>query len=135
MIAWSKAELRTVADSEGLDVSPLLEDGETYRAPTTIWSVAVGDALYVRAGNGRSALWYKAAIRRKAGRIAAAGVTKAVSFEPIGGPINDRVDAAYREKYKSSPYVDDMLGSAVRAATLRVMPREPEHRSGATRGT
>ena len=124
MIPWSKAELRKVAESEELDISPLLGDGVTYRAPTTIWSVAVDDALYVRAGNGRSSRWYKAAVREKAGRIVAAGVTKAVSFEPIDGTINDRVDAAYREKYKSSPYVDDMLGSTVRAATLKVMPRE-----------
>jgi hypothetical protein len=123
MMPWSKAELRKVADSEELDISPLRADGVTYRAPTTIWSVAVDDALYVRAGNGRSSHWYQAAMRAKAGRIAAAGVTKAVSFEPIDGAINDRVDAAYSEKYKSSPYVDDMLASSVRAATLRVMPR------------
>jgi hypothetical protein len=123
MTPWSKDELRKVAESEELNISPLCADG-TYRAPTTIWSVAVDEALYVRAGNGQSAHWYQAALRKKAGRIAVDGVTKSVTFEPIAGPINDRIDAAYRAKYKDSPFLDDMLRVTVRAATLKVMPRE-----------
>jgi hypothetical protein len=39
-------------------------------------------ALYVRAYNGQSSRWYQAALRQKAGRIIATGVTKEVSFEP-----------------------------------------------------
>ena len=53
------------------------------------------DTLYVRPYNGKGSRWYQAAVRRQAGRIAAAAMTKEVTFEPVGGPINDRIDDAY----------------------------------------
>jgi hypothetical protein len=124
MSQWSKDELRKIADSDELLVSPLRQDGRTYRTPTTIWSVVVDDALYVRAYNGVKSLWYQAAIRQKAGRITAAGLTKEVSFGPIEGSANDHIDAAYRAKYKGSPYLKPMIDAGARAATLKVTPRE-----------
>jgi hypothetical protein len=71
----------------------------TYGTPTWIWSVAVDDALYVRGYNGQNSRWYQAAVRQKAGRIIAAGMTKEVTFEPVNGPINNRIEDAYRAKY------------------------------------
>jgi hypothetical protein len=65
----------------------------------------------------------KSAMRQKAGRIRAAGMTKAVVFEPVDGAINDRIDGAYRAKYGSSPYLSPMIGTRARAATVRVRPR------------
>ena len=53
MITWSKDELRKIAESDDLHISPFREDGVTYGTPTWIWSVAVGDDLYVRAYYGR----------------------------------------------------------------------------------
>ncbi len=47
MIAWSKDELRKIAEADDLHISPFREDGVTYGTPTWIWSVAVDDALYV----------------------------------------------------------------------------------------
>jgi hypothetical protein len=61
------------------------------------------------------------AVREKAGRIIAAGMTKEVSFEPVDGPINDRIDA-YRAKYRGSPYLSAMIGGRARSATVKVMP-------------
>ena len=84
----------------------------------------VDDDLYVRAYNGTSSRWYQAALRQKAGRITAAGMTKEVAFEPVEGAINDRIDDAYRAKYKGSPYLSPMIGAHARAATVRIMPRE-----------
>jgi len=63
-------------------------------------------------------------MQQKAGRITAAGMTKDVSFEPLDGPINDRIDDAYRAKYKGSPYLSPMIGAGARAATVKVIPRE-----------
>src|SRR5918911_4867659 len=122
--AWSKDELRKNTEADDLHVSPFREDGVTYGTPTWIWSVVVGDALYVRAYNGQDSRWYQAAVRQKAGRITAAGMTKEVTFEPVDGPINDRIDDAYRAKYKGSPYLAPMIGARARAATVRVVPRE-----------
>jgi len=124
MSTWSKDELRKIAEADDLHISPFREDGKTYGTPTWIWSVAVEDALYVRAYNGQNSRWYQAAMRQKAGRITAAGMTKDVSFEPVDGPINDRIDGAYRGKYKGSPYLSPMIGAGARAATVKVMPRE-----------
>jgi hypothetical protein len=112
-----------IATNDDLHVSPFREDGVTYGTPTWIWSVAVGEELFVRAYNGQKSRWYQAAIRQKAGRITAAGMTRQVTFEPVNGASNDRIDDAYREKYKGSPYLSAMIGARARAATLRVVPR------------
>ena len=121
---WPVEHLRRIAETDDLHISPFRDDGTTYGTPTWIWSVAVGDALYVRAYNGRGSRWYQAAVRQKAGRIAAAGLTKEVIFEPVDGPINDRIDDAYRTKYGSSPCLAPMIGDRARSATVRVLPRE-----------
>ncbi|MBV8214011.1 MAG: DUF2255 family protein [Verrucomicrobia bacterium] len=51
-------------------------------------------------------------------------MTKEVTFEPVHGSINDRIDEAYRAKYHDSPYVDPMIGAQARAATVRVLPHD-----------
>ena len=99
MATWAKDELRKIAEADDLHISPFRDDGKTYGTPTWIWSVAVGDALYVRAYNGVKSRWYQAALKQKAGRISAGGMTKEVSFEFVGGNLNDRIDDAYRSKY------------------------------------
>jgi hypothetical protein len=78
--------------------------------------------MCVRAYNGQNSRWYQAAIREKAGRITAAGMTKEVAFEPVEGDINDRIDDAYRAKYKGSPYLKPMVSLRARSATVKVMP-------------
>jgi hypothetical protein len=85
--------------------------------------VVVDGALYVRGYNGQDSRWYHAAVRRKAGRIIAAEMTKEVTFEPAEGPINDRIDEAYRAKYGGGPYLSPMIGARARAATHKVLPR------------
>ncbi len=82
MAPWSKEELRKIAESDDLHISPFRGDGVTYGTPTWIWSVAVEDALYVRGYNGVKSRWHQAAVRQKAGRISAAGITREVVFEP-----------------------------------------------------
>jgi hypothetical protein len=112
-----------------LHISPFREDGVTYGTPTWIWSVAVDDDLYVRAYTGQNSRWYQAAVRQRAGRIIAAGMTKEVTFEPINGPINDRIDDAYRAKYRDSPYLSPMIGARARSATVMVTPRASSNTS------
>jgi hypothetical protein len=123
MSAWSNEELRKIAESDDLHISPFREDGKTYGTPTWIWSVTVDGALYVRGYNGQKSRWYNAAVRQKAGRIAAVGMTKEVAFERVDGPINDHIDDAYRRKYKGSPYLAPMIGEQARSATVRITPR------------
>ena len=121
---WPKKELRQIAESDDLHIAPFREDGVTYGTPTWIWSVVVDDGLYVRAYNGRNSRWYRAAKQQRFGRIIAAGMTREVAFEPADGPINDRVDEAYRAKYRGSPYLRPMIGAGARSATMKIMPRD-----------
>ncbi len=123
MMPWPEDELRKIAEADDLHIAPFRDDGITHGTPTWIWSVAVDDALYVRGYNGQNSRWYQAAVRQKAGKIIAAGMTKDVIFEPVDGLINDRIDDAYRTKYRGSPYLKAMIGNRARAATVKIMPR------------
>jgi hypothetical protein len=122
MSNWLKKELKKIAETDDLHISPFREDGTTYGTPTWIWSVVVGDELFVRPYNGKNSSWYKAAVKQGAGRIKAAGITKEVSFEPANGDVNDLVDAAYQDKYAGSPYFAPMIASNVRSATIKITP-------------
>ena len=127
---WTKEELHRIAETDDLHIAPFREDGTTYGTPTWIWSVVVDGALYVRSYNGQSGRWYQAALKQKAGRISAAGMTKEVSFEPVSGTLSDRIDDAYRSKYASSPYLKPMISARARDATVQVLPRvndSPQH--------
>jgi len=122
-MSWDPDELARIAAADDLHIAPLREDGATCGTPTWIWSVAVDGALYVRAYNGRESRWFKAAMGEKAGRIVAAGTTKDVTFAPVDGPINGRIDDAYRAKFGASPYLAPMIGARARAATVKIAPR------------
>lgn len=124
MASWPSDELRRIAEGDDLHIAPFRSDGTTYGTPTWIWSVAVGGELYVRAYFGRNSRWYQSAIRQRAGKIIAAGVSREVAFEPVDGAINDKVDAAYRAKYGSSPYLPHMIAQSTSEATVRIRPKD-----------
>ena len=54
----------------------------------------------------------------------AMGADVEVTFEPVNGTINDRIDEAYQTKYRGSPYLPTMISAHPRSATVKVMPRE-----------
>jgi hypothetical protein len=68
-------------------------------------------------------------MRQKSGRIIAAGMTRNVTFDAVEGPINERIDDAYRAKYGGSPYLAPMISERARAATVRIACQDP---AGAT---
>jgi hypothetical protein len=117
----STADIRKIAGEDDLHIAPFRDDGKTYGTLTWIWSVSVDNALYVRAYHGIKSRWYQAAIKQKAGKIQAAGMTKKVRFRSVGGEINDLIDEAYKIKYKGSPFVKAMTSEKVREATIRIV--------------
>ena len=123
MPEWIKDELKKIRDTNDLHISPFREDGKTYGTPTWIWSVVVGEDLFVRAYNGKNSSWYKSALKQKAGRITAAGMTKEVTFEPVEGEVNNLIDSAYEKRYKGSPYLKPMKSDRARSATIKVIPK------------
>jgi hypothetical protein len=120
--AWNPEQLEKIGSTDDFHISPYRDDGTTPGTPTWIWSVVVDGDVYVRAYNGTSSRWHRAALRQGAGRIRAGGLDLEVAFTPVEGEINDRIDAAYSEKYASSPYLPPMISTRTRAATVRVDP-------------
>jgi hypothetical protein len=126
MATWTDAELKKIAAADELELSSLRREG-TLRSPVTIWVVRVGDDLFVRAVKGRSGPWFRGTQSRQAGCIQSGGVERDVAFVDENDPtLNERIDAAYREKYRKYPkeYVDDCLTPAARAATIKLVPDE-----------
>jgi len=123
-LQFSAADLERIDKADDLKISPFRADGHTYGTPTWIWEVVVEGALYVRAYSGISSRWYQSAIHEKAGRIHAAGMIREVAFEPVYDKLlNEKIDAAYRKKYSSSPYLAPMTGGRAGRATIMILPK------------
>ncbi len=127
MTAWTSDELNKIGAAEEVRVASLRRDG-TLRNPVTIWIVRVGDDLYVRSVNGRTAAWHRGTQTRHEGRIWAGGVEKDVSFVDIAdtdSDIQDQIDAVYRTKYRryAAGIVGSVLTPAARSATIKLVPR------------
>lgn len=90
----------------------------------TIWVVRLGDDLFVRSVNGRTATWFRGAQDRHEAHVRAGGVGRDVLLVETDD-INDEIDAAYRMKYRryAASIVDTIVSPKARAATLRLVPR------------
>lgn len=125
MTAWTSDELTKIAAADELQIAPLRRDGRP-RSPVTIWVVRDGDDVYVRSYRGPESSWFRGAKARHEGHIRVGGVDRDVTFvEETDPAAGDRIDAAYRAKYRrySASYVDPILASTARAATLKLVPR------------
>ena len=133
MTTWTRAELDRIGNAEELQIASLRQDG-TLRTPRIIWVVRVGDDLYVRSVNGRTSAWFRGVHTcpggrrqgtRYEGHIRAGGVAKDVTFvEETDSDINDQIDTAYLTKYRRyASIVNSMVTPAVRAATIKIIPR------------
>ncbi len=127
MSTWTNDELNKVGNAEELRITTMRRDG-SLRNKVIIWVVRLGDDLYVRCVNGRSGAWFRGALTRHTGRIWAGGVEKDVTFvEETDPALNDRIDEAYLSKYGRYPqYVAPMVTPEVRAATIKLVPRETD---------
>ena len=124
MTPWTSEELERIGTAEELQIASLRRDG-TLRKPVTIWVVRVVDDLYVRSVNGRTATWFRGTLVRREGNIQAGGVKKAVTFEEVlDNETIDRIDAAYRTKYRkyAPQYVDPLMVPEARSATIKLVP-------------
>lgn len=114
-------QLQQIDKADDLKISPFREDGVTYGTPTWVWAVVSDGALYVRAYNGKGSQWYQAAVRQKAGRIHAAGLTIDVTFEAVIDPkVNQNIDEEYKSKYSGSPYLPPMINNRTRESTIKI---------------
>jgi hypothetical protein len=123
MTTWTSDELSKIGAAEELEIATVRSDG-TRRRPVTIWVVRVGDDLYVRSVNGRSATWFRGAQDRHEAHIQAGGVDKDVLLVETSDS-NDDIGAAYRAKYRryAASIVNTTLTPQACAATLKLTPR------------
>src|SRR5512147_49160 len=125
MIEWTSDELTRIGTAEELEIASLRRDG-TLRNPVTIWVVRLGDDLYVRSVNGRTAAWFRGTQVRHEGHIQAGGVEKDVSFVEEADPaINDQLDAGYRTKYRryAASIISPIVSPGARSATIKLVRR------------
>jgi hypothetical protein len=122
MAAWTRDELSAIGAAEEVRVTPLCRGG-ALRKPVIVWIVRVGDDLYVRSVNGRSAAWFRGAQVQHEASLWAGGIEKEATFVETDDR-SDEIDAAYRAKYDRYPtIVPHILTIAARAATLKLVPR------------
>jgi hypothetical protein len=98
MSGWSQAQAEHLAAPTEVRVVTRRADG-TARSPRTIWVVSVGDRVFIRSTNGRTADWFRAAVRTGSGEILAGGAVHGVTFTVAAADDLPAVDAAYRAKY------------------------------------
>ena len=122
MTGWTSDELNRVGATEEVRVASARPDG-TLRNPVTVWLVRLGNDLYVRSVNGRTAAWFRGVQDDHKGRVWADGVEKDVTFVETDD-VNDEIDTAYWTKYGHYPsIVPSIVNAQARAATLKLVPR------------
>ncbi|MFF0668700.1 SDR family NAD(P)-dependent oxidoreductase [Streptomyces tendae] len=125
MSTWTQDELDRINAEPYFTVGATLPDGTTPKT-VDIWSVPVGDRIFIRSYNGTQGKWYGPALKTGRGRISAGGVEKSVRFVPVDPDdeeTNQAVDASYLEKYADSEYSVTMSTEPVRRNTLEVVPQ------------
>ena len=123
MTTWTSEELDNIGKAEELEIATLRSD-LTLTKPVTIWVVRNGDDLYVRSVNGPNSAWFRGAQIRREGHIEAGGVDKDVTFVDAGPEINDKLDAAYRTKYRryAASIINSIVTPKARSTTIKLVP-------------
>ena len=119
-------QLKTIAETEDLFVSPFREDGTTHGTPTQTWALVVGGNVYVRAANGQKSRWYRAAVTQKAGRVRVAGICHDVTFEATRTTDEAAIDAAYGAWYPAARPSRSCKGTARNRPLFDSRPAKPK---------
>ena len=124
MSEWTSGDLTRIGNAEELEIASVRPDGAR-RKPVTIWVVRDGASLYVRSVKGPSSGWFRGTQERHEGRVRAGGVEKDVTFVTADQAINDKVDAAYRAKYRryAGSILNSVLTPQARSTTIKLVPR------------
>jgi hypothetical protein len=119
---WTNDELTRIEASDELQLRSMRSDG-SLRDPVTIWVVRIGNDLYIRSVKGRNGPWFKGTQDQHKGHISSGAVEKDVQFADVHDSVNDKVDEAYRSKYRnySASIVDHVLTPEAQKSTLQLI--------------
>ncbi len=125
---WTEDELRRAGASNELQIASRRSDG-SLRPYVTIWTVRVGDHLYVRSAYGSGNPWFRRATASGSGRVRAGGIERDIAFTPVGescAATLSAVDAAYHAKYDryGPQIVGTVTGAHAAPVTLRLDPQD-----------
>ena len=122
MTGWTADDVSRIGSREEVQVSTGRADG-SLGAPRTIWIVNSGGRLFIRSTNGRTAVWFRAAIATGRGAIRVGATRFDVAFTETVDSDLTAVDDAYRRKYRRyASIVDHLEETGPRSATLEVHP-------------
>jgi hypothetical protein len=122
MSGWGENELEGIGGSGEIWITSRDDEGEL-RRPRIIWVVREGDELYVRSVNGSDSSWYQGTRDHLAGHVSAGAVQADVGFEDADDSLDDRIDAAYRDKYGAGSFaVERITSEGARSTTMRLVP-------------
>jgi hypothetical protein len=124
-MTWTDDELRRIGDAVELRLASRRPDG-SLRPYVTMWTVRVGEHVYVRSAGGPDRPWYQRAMASGAGRIRAGGVDHDVTFIAADPEAHSAIDAAYRAKYDryGPDIVGHVTGPDAKAVTIRLAPTD-----------
>lgn len=122
MSHWPAQTLKAVASTDDLHVAPYREDGVTPGTLIWVWSVVVGNSIFVRSANPHSR-WFAAAMRERAGIVRAADYEGPATFTPVTDEeLKNRIDAAYTDKYAHDPYFTPTVLEKSRQQIAEISP-------------
>jgi hypothetical protein len=124
MATWTSDELDRIGGAEELAITTIRRDG-SLRKPVIVWVVRLDDGLYVRSAYGPGAGWLRGTRACREGRVSAGGIERDVVFGEADPAVADRIDAAYREKYRrhGARWVETVVTAEARSGTVRLVPR------------
>lgn len=122
---WNPKTLAALADALEVDVTPFAADGSR-RPSRTIWSIGVGDELYVRSWKGRPAVWFQDVLATLQGEISVTGggASQRVTFEEVdaAAPVQAQISATFLTKYAGLDEAGAMNEAGPLESTLRLTP-------------
>src|SRR5689334_7266103 len=116
---FDAATLATLRDSREVRIHTGARKGRG----VIIWSVVVGDAVFVRSVRGPTGKWYVAAAADRQATLEAGGRHLSVRVTPVADAATiEAVSQAYLTKYATSPCAKAMAAPDTLPTTLRLDP-------------
>lgn len=124
-MAWTINEINQFKLAQAIQTKPLDNDHNTFLKESTIWVVAVDQQLFVRAAQGKGALWYQKGIKN-GGIIILRNQVYPVRYIPVTNPKTiQQVNQQYLHKYHWQLPVELMVSDKVANTTLELIKKKP----------